>query len=216
MAKIEKIKEILSDEALYYSKKRENSLKSLKASILRSKLFEYVSNLKFPIYDSKGEIKIPGDIKPDILGENALEHKLLAITHARIEKFCRTKKHERIYDLYLQEGLETIFLDLDKRIYNTGHLGISGKREIYDELSLIFDKAKAPTLIPIFVGKELLSLHIFDRYVGCTQYYNQFQKFSPDKKPEISHLIMPCFSGPRRISILFEPEKKERELLKIY
>lgn len=225
--KIEKIKEILADKDLFYDKGKKGNLKSLRTAILLDRLFRDVSNLKFPVYDSKGEVKIPGDIKPyslvgslsgDLINRNKdiLEHKLLAVTHARISRFHRTEKHERIYDLYFHQTPETIFLDLDKQVYDTGNSGSSGKRGTYDELSVIFEKAKAPTLIPIFVGKELLTLEIFPRYIGYGYYHNQWRHYPKEKTPQISHLTISDIFRPRKISVWLEPEKKEKKLIEIY
>ena len=213
--KIEKIKEILSNKAIY---------KKGRGEILLYHLYDYVSNLKIPGEIEHGYLvdSLFGNLTNGLTENKLLEDRLLAITPIKIRKLSRASKIERVFDLYFDRVFQTIFLDLDKKTLSIGCSRSSGSRGTYDTLSVIFEKAKSPTLIPLFVGKELLKVNIFPRYIGASHYHGQWCKEFPEELKEkgydtVSHVMsQDLLNSDKKVSVWLEPEKKEKFLLKLY
>ncbi len=208
--KIEKIKELLKDERIYK-----------KDSIIASYLYRYVKNLKIG-FEKKGGIDLLYKlVELHKLKDIVEKHDLLAVSPVFL--YCPFKrKHlrfKKMFDEILNDYRQTIFIDLDERIFTTGSADSSGKRSLYDLLSVIFEKKEAPTLIPILFGKKLFKCYFFKRFIGNASYHGQDTHKFPEELTKkgyksISKIIRDYTTGD--ITIYLHPEKKEIKLLKFY
>jgi len=148
---------------------------------------------------------------------NLLEHELLTVTPV-IFSYSRKSHVERLFDEFFQDPMQTIFIDLDARLYTTASLRSSGSRATYQNLSEIFENKKVPTIIPVLVKRELLHVFLFPRFIGSTIYPRQWR----DMPEEFKKKGYSCFSYVSRkfpeedISIFLDPENKEIPLITFY
>jgi len=222
MEKIERIKGLLKErlegpEKVSGLERQENALEELKRDVLLSKLYSYTSNLRIgkdkDLYYGLNVSPLEGKLAKKIRG-----HQLLTVTPVQ-KKIARTEKREKLYDLYFSDISHTIFLDLDRKELAIGSSDSSGKRGTYDKLAIEFEEGKAPTLMPIFVGKELLKVYFFRRFIGNSYYFNQWSSFPKRLEEKGYHgtfsYVHNSLFDLNNITLFLEPERKRINLLKL-
>lgn len=178
-------------------------------------IFDYIKN---------AEISFSGEGKADLIYsglmpypfENSQNSTLLSITPVLLKtKKIKEKQPKKMLNEILKGSEQTIFIDLDKKIFTRGSSDGSGTRGIYDDLALIFKDAKSPTLIPILSKDVLLECYLFKRFIGFYCYHNQRYKFKKGEDyPKISYIEKRLFNN--NVKIILEPEHEIIELVKFY
>lgn len=216
--KIEKIKKLLKDKRVYK--------KGYKRDIILEHLYGYVKNLKIvgfwekekkeaDLYKSELAYPLTGRLREEF-GELS-QHELFTVTPVNLS-YSKTSKFERLFDEFFRDSMQTIFIDLDMKVYSMHSSRSSGSRGSYQTLSEIFEKKKAPTLIPILFKKELLKVYLFPRFIGSIPYPSQWHSL-PEEFKKKGYSIF-SYVGRRlhsdNIEMFLDPEKKEIKLLKFY
>jgi hypothetical protein len=147
--------------------------KEHKRQFLADRIFGKLRNMHIP---EDIETRSTVDSITGALTEEFFKGKKIAITPVHLLYGGSMKKLEmkRMSDYILSGCFGTFFVDLDNKIFDSGDPCSSGKRGTYDALSVKFSKEETMTFIPIYAKRELLGIHLFDRFIGSILYQNQW------------------------------------------
>lgn len=213
--RIERIKEILKEGKLFLENKY--------ATTRAENLFNIVKNIKIGYDDINKDMtahshlcNIDGQGNRDY--NELKKHSLLAITPITINYGSINKPNTGIIMDRILEGSQTIFMDLDKRIFSVGSSDGSSTRETYGFLAPIFEKAKSPTLVPLLFKKEIVICYAFPRFVGYYHFLGHQNIKFPEELTKEGYEDVTCAYNDinKNIVMYLQPENKKIYLLKLY